>query len=44
MRKILRFIAAALLAAVLAGCGSMEYKSGGQPGEPHPGHVGHEKH
>lgn len=45
MNKILRLVAAFILAAVLAACASMEYQSGGGgTGEPHPGHVGHERH
>ena len=45
MNRILRLAAAFFLAVLLAACAAMEYQSGGgDTGEPHPGHVGHEKH
>lgn len=44
MSKFFKLMAAVVMAAALAGCSTMEYQSGGDKGEMHPGHVGHEKH
>ena len=43
MKKILCFMIAAFIMVSLAGCSSLEYKSGTEK-ELHPGHVGHEVH